>query len=65
MQERVENSLLDVDPKDIDRSLLLETIAEVLEDLKTDTILLRKLLHPFRHRLDLLEAAGGKSIGKY
>jgi len=64
MQERVENVLLDDDPKDIDRNLLLETITKVLEDLKTDMDLFRKLLRSFRHRLDPAEAAG-RNTGKY
>ncbi len=65
MQERVERALLDVDPKDIDRELLLETTTQVLEDLKTDRNLFKNLLHSFRHRLDLVKASGGKNIGKY
>ena len=65
MQERVERALLDVDPKDIDRDLLLETTTKVLEDLKTYRNLFRKLLHSFRRRLDLVKAAGGKNIGNY
>ena len=44
MQERVERALLDVDPKYIDRDLLLETTTKVLEDLKTDRNLFKKLL---------------------
>ena len=65
MQERVERALLDVEPKDIDRDLLVETTTEILEDLKTDRNLFKNLLCSFRRRLDLVKAAGGKNIGKY
>ena len=65
MQERVERALLDVEPKDIDRDLLVETTTEILEDLKTDRNLFKNLLCSFRSRLDLVKAAGGKNIGKY
>ena len=65
MQEEVENKLLDVDPKNIDRELLVKTVTEVLEGLKTNTELFKKLLRSFRHRLDLVKAAGGKNIGRY
>ena len=65
MQERVERALLDVDPKDIDRDLLLETTTKVLEDLKTYRNLFKKLLRSFRRRLDLVKAAGGKNIDNY
>ena len=65
MQERVEHELLDVDPKDITRELLVETTTAVLEDLKTDRALFRNLLRSFRHRLDLVKPAGGKNIDKY
>ena len=65
MQERVEHELLDVDPKNITRDLLVETTTAVLEDLKTDRALFRNLLRSFRHRLDLVKAAGGKNIDKY
>ena len=64
MQERVERALLDVDPKNIDRDLLLETTTKGLEDLKTYQNLFKKLLRSFRHRLDLVKAAG-KNIGNY
>lgn len=66
MQERVEHELLDVDPKDITRELLAgpRTTAAVLEDLKTDRALFRNLLRSFRHRLDLVQAAGGKNMDK-
>ena len=38
---------------------------DVLEELKSDTSLLRNLLRSFKRRLDLVRAAGGKNIGKY
>lgn len=57
MQERVERALLDVDKKDIDRDLLLETT--------TDRNPFKKLLRSFRRRLDPVKAAGGKNIGNY
>ena len=65
MQERVERALIDVDPKDIDCDLLVETTTGVLEGLKDDRNLFRNLLSSFRRRLDLVKAAGGKNIGKY
>ena len=65
MQERVEDKLLDIDPKDIDRTLLLRTVKGVLEDLQGDTALFKNLLRSFKARLDLVRASGGKNIGKY
>lgn len=54
MQEIVENALLDVDPKDIHRDLLLRTTKALLEDTENDTTLLFKnLLRSFRGHLDL------------
>ena len=65
MQERVEDKLLDIDPKDIDRTLLLRTVKGVLEDLQGDTALSKNLLRSFKAPLDLVRASGGKNIGKY
>ena len=61
MQERVEDELLDVDPKNIDRTLLLICHGErFLEDLKNYTTLFRNHLRSFKSRLDLVREAGGK-----
>ena len=65
MQEHVERALLDVDPKDIDRDMLVETTTEVLDALKADRTLFKNLLRSFRHRLDLVKPSGGKNIDKY
>lgn len=65
MQERVENALLNIDPKDITKQILVRTITDVLEDMKSERSLFRNLLRSFRRRLDLVKAAGGKNIGQY
>ena len=65
MQERVEEELLEADPKGITRDILVRTINRVLEDMKSDKQLFRNLLTSFRRRLNLVEAAGGKNIGEY
>ena len=65
MQERVERALLDVDPKDIDRDMLVETTFEGLDALKADRTLFKNLQRTFPHRLDLVKASGGKTIDKY
>lgn len=65
MQEQVEDELLEVDPKDITREVLVRTINQVLQRLKSNRQLFRNLLVSFRRRLDLVEAAGGKNIGEY
>ena len=64
MQERVEDTLLKMDPKGITRAILTQTITDVLEDMKGNRELFRNLLLSFRRRLDIVEAAGGKNIGK-
>lgn len=65
MQERVEDELLEVDPKDITREVLVRTINKVLRGLKGDKQLFHNILVSFRRRLGLVEAAGGKNIGEY
>ena len=64
MQEQIEETVLDMSPKDVTREILLETVTRVLEDLKTDTELFQWLFRSFRHRLDLVIASGGKNIGR-
>ena len=63
MKERVEEILLEASEEELNsREFLLQTITDVLEELKDDRPLFRNLLRSFRTRLDLMKAENGGPI---
>ena len=63
MKERVEEILLEASEEELNsRGFLLQTITDVLEELKDDKPLFRNLLRSFRTRLDLMKAENGGPI---
>ena len=47
------------------RDVLVSVLKRVLKSVANDKELFGRLLKSFRHRLDLVKEAGGKSIKKY
>lgn len=56
--ECVEDTLLNTDPKDITKELPVQTLTDVLDDLKSEKALFRTVLTSFLRRFDLSKAAG-------
>ena len=66
MKDRVEDVLLCASEEELSSvEFLVDTINDVLEEMKTDRRMLRNLLRSFPTRLDLMKAAEGKAIQKY
>ena len=62
MKDRVEDVLLCASEEELSSvEFLVDTINDVLEEMKTDRRMLRNLLRSFPTRLDLMKAAEGKS----
>ena len=65
LQESVEDELIEKDPATITREDLVRAVTKTLRRLERNTTLFTNLLRSFRHRLDLVKAAGGKNIDGY
>ena len=65
LQESVEDELIEKDPATITREDLVRAVTKSLRRLERNTALFTNLLRSFRHRLDLVKAAGGKNIDRY
>ena len=65
VKNRAEEILMNIEGDRNSRGVLIQALETALRSVENDTELFEKLLKSFRHRLDLVKAADGKSIKKY